>query len=363
MKTYLVLESGELFEGRIVGEWKDSYARAGEVVFNTSHSGYEEIATDPSYFSQIVVYTAPMQGNYGASDLSRESRAIWAEAVICLQMQNSPKNHGWLANLSENNVGVLSEVDTRNLTLRLRDKGTPWGALVAAKDEGSAKERAQVLIKKKKELPDDWVWETSRKESREYVGDVPKGPRVAILDLGCKENIIRLSRQRASTLKIFPSRVTAPEILEFKPDAIILSNGPGDPACVKETVSTIKNLVGRLPIFGICMGHQLLSLALGAKTYKLRFGHRGANHPIRDELLRKVYVSSQNHGYAVDSKTLPSDVQVTHTNLNDQTCAGIFSKTKKIMSIQFHPEACPGPHDSIELFDYFLNEIVSGGAR
>lgn len=363
MNSYLVLESGELFSGNLVGDWTPGMARAGEVVFNTSHSGYEEIATDPSYFSQIVVYTAPMQGNYGTSEDFRESRAIWAQGVICLQMQKSERNRSWLNRLRSQEIPVLEGVDTRHLVLRLREKGTPWGAIVAANSRDEALALAHSLIAKKKAQSKDWVWETSRREPIELMGDLPQGPRCAILDLGCKENIVRLARQRSSLVKIFPSRTSGQQILDFKPQVVILSNGPGDPADVQESVETIRRLVGRVPIFGICMGHQLLSLALGAKTFRLRFGHRGANHPISDQLLNKVYVSSQNHGYAVDPKTLPDDVQLTHTNLNDQTCAGIFSKDRKILSVQFHPEACPGPHDSMALFDYFIETFVNGGTQ
>lgn len=353
-KAYLILETGESYSGC----WHGGTDRAGEIVFNTSQSGYQEIATDPSYMNQIVVMTSPMQGNYGVRNEDFESKSLWIEGFICLQIQESSRDSSWLKYLLENEVPVVSEVDTRSLTLRLSSKGTPWGALVNSNSESEAREKARILIDEKKKIDKDWVWAASRKQVEVIIGDHVAGPRVAILDFGSKENIIRELKSLCRELVILPSRATAEKVLSFKPDGIMLTNGPGDPAQVEVAVETVRSLLGQLPIFGICMGHQILSLALGAQTYKLRFGHRGSNHPIRDELLKKVYITSQNHGYAVDSKTLPQDVKVTHLNLNDNSVAGIYSEKLNCLGIQYHPEACPGPHEARELFNFFTEKMI-----
>jgi len=350
---FLVLESGETFSGF----WHGGEHRAGEVVFNTSHSGYEEIATDPSYFSQIMVMTAPMQGNYGEDDNFRESGQIWIDGFVCLELQDSPRDSSWKNKLLKKGVPILTDLDTRKLVIRLRDKGTPWGALVAANNESEAKTLAQDLIRKKKVMDGDWVYQVSTKEKRVLQGVLPQGPKVAILDYGCKENTVRELKKRCREVAIFPSRATADEIRAYNPDGIMLSNGPGDPASVKQAVETVRELLGWRFIFGICMGHQILGLALGAKTYKLKFGHRGANHPIKDTVLNRIYMTSQNHGYAVDEKSLPKNVQVTHTNLNDFTVSGIYFPDKKCLSVQFHPESHPGPHEAEGLFDFFVKQL------
>lgn len=354
MKGFLVLESGEIFSGR----WHGGEPRAGEVVFNTSHSGYEEIATDPSYFSQIVLMTAPMMGNYGVDDQVWESRQYWIQGFVALQIQDNERDNSWVRRLSGFGIPSLSEIDTRSLTLRLREGGTPWGALVTAKDADEAKALAAPLIAKGKQKEKDWVWIASRKQKEVRPGRNAKGPRVAVLDFGAKENILRELELRCSELTIFPSRTSADEILASQPQGVMLTNGPGDPADVQVAPETVRQLIGRLPVFGICMGHQILGLALGAKTYKLKFGHRGSNHPIRDELLGMVYMTSQNHGYAVDAKTIPADIKVTQTNLNDSTVAGIFSLERNCLGIQYHPESRPGPHDASPLFDFFVSKMV-----
>jgi len=362
MKGFLVLETGEVFQGLINSLLSHpisaDFDRAGEVVFNTSHSGYEEVATDPSYFSQIVVMTAPMQGNYGADKNFWESRQLWIEGFICVQAQNTERDHQWRQRLAENKIHLLSEVDTRALVLRLRRSGTPWGAIVASSSPEEAVKKAQSLIQKKKTLEKDWVWLSSRRTAEVRQGQVAHGPRVAVLDFGVKENILRELVSRCSEIKIFPSRASVQEIQEYKPDGLMLTNGPGDPADVQVAPQTIKEFLGRLPVFGICMGHQVLCLALGAKTYKMKFGHRGANHPIRDELLKQIYVSSQNHGYAVDESTLPQDVKVTQRNLNDQTVAGIYSEKLNCLGIQYHPESHPGPHEATRLFDFYIDKMM-----
>ncbi|QDK46569.1 carbamoyl-phosphate synthase small subunit [Bdellovibrio sp. ZAP7] len=354
MKGWLVLETGEVYQGA----WQGGENRAGEVVFNTSHSGYEEIATDPSYFSQIVVMTAPMQGNYGIEDEAWESRQLWIEGFICLEIQDSERDQAWKKRLTDNKIPMLTELDTRHLVMRLRKGGTPWGALVQANDETQAKSLAQALIDKKKHLDKDWVYLASRQQSEVRRGDNMVGPRVAVLDFGSKENILRELQHRCSEIKIFNSRSSVQEIMDYNPDGIMLTNGPGDPADVKVAIGTVKELLGVKPIFGICMGHQILGLALGGKTYKLKFGHRGSNHPIQDTILNQIYMTSQNHGYAVDQATLPEDVKVTHTNLNDGTVAGFYSEKRKCLGIQYHPESCPGPHEASGLFSYFVERMI-----
>ncbi len=350
---HLVLETGEVFSGKL----SSAHERAGEVVFNTSHSGYEEIATDASYFSQIVVMTAPMQGNYGIDDKVWESNRLWIEGFVCVQIQHSERDSSWQKRLAEQKIPLLSDIDTRKLVLRLR-QGTPWGAIVVANSVEEAKARAGALIAEKKKIDKDWVYQVSRKEAQVRKGENPRGPKMAVLDFGSKENILRELLHFCSEIKIFNSRTPADEIMTYKAQGVMLTNGPGDPGDVQVAVETVQKLLGQTPIFGICMGHQILGLALGAKTYKLKFGHRGANHPIRDSLLNKIYVSSQNHGYAVDEKTLPADVRVTQVNLNDQTVAGLFSEKRKCLGIQYHPESCPGPHEGRELFRLFLERVL-----
>jgi carbamoyl-phosphate synthase small subunit len=354
VKGFLVLETGETYEG----VWQSGEARAGEVVFNTAHSGYEEIATDPSYFSQIVVMTASMMGNYGADKEAWESRKLWIEGFVCLQVQRSDREKTWLSRLNEFGIPCLSEVDTRAITLRLREGGTPWGALVSAATAEEAKEKARALIEQKRKLDSDWVYLASRKKVETQAGENPQGPHVAVLDFGAKENILRELRQRCSKITVFPSRASSQEVLASQPDGIMLTNGPGDPAAVQVAIETVRDLVGKKPVYGICMGHQVLGLALGAQTYKMKFGHRGANHPIKDDLLGKIYMTSQNHGYAVKRDTLPADVKVTQVNLNDQTVAGIYSEQRNCLGIQYHPESHPGPHEATELFDFFVNTMI-----
>ena len=355
--AHLVLESGEVFSGKTYQiHFKD---RAGEVVFNTSHFGYEEIATDPSYYSQIIVMTSPMQGNYGASKDHCESSRLWIEGFVCLSIQNSQRERSWQNQLEQAQVPLLHSVDTRALTRRLRAKGTTWGALVMASNEVEALSKSRLLIHaRKKEIEKDWVFEASCKEIFKHQGNFPMGPRLGILDLGMKFNILREALHRSSQCIQFPSRTSAEKILSYDLDGLILSNGPGDPQDVQVARETIGQLVGKLPLFGICMGHQILCLALGAETYKLKFGHRGANHPIKDDLLGRIYMTSQNHGYAVRRESLPDFVKVTQLNLNDQTVAGIFCLDKRILGIQYHPESCPGPHDSKGLFDYFISKMI-----
>ncbi len=353
----LVLENGKIFRGL----WHGGAEQAGEVVFNTSHSGYEEIATDPSYFSQIMVTTASMQGNYGIDDQIWESEKIFIRGFVCLEVQDTKREHSWKQRLLDNKIALLSEVDTRTLVLNLRESGTIYGAILEVREQESdeqLKKRAGQLIEECRKQDLDWAYTVSTKKPVDIKGEKADGPKIALLDYGTKQNIVRELRKRASIVRIFPPRTTAQEIREWGPHGIMLSNGPGDPADIQKTVETIKDLLGWRFIFGICMGHQLLSLALGAKTYKLKYGHRGANHPIEDRLLGQIYMTSQNHGYGVDPKSLPAGVEITHVNLNDQTVSGVYDKKRLALGVQFHPESCPGPHDSRGLFDFFVRQIT-----
>ena len=339
--AFLVLESGEVYAG--LTSQAHFEERAGEVVFNTSHFGYEEIATDPSYFSQIMVMTAPMQGNYGVGKDHRESSRLWIEGFVCLSIQNSAREKSWQNQLEESHVPLLHGVDTRALTRRLRVGGTPWGALVVAPNENEALVKARPLISSRKNrIPKDWVFEVSCKEICNHEGQFKMGPRLGILDFGMKLNILRESLHRSRQCIQFPCRTSAEDILEADLDGLILSNGPGDPQDVQVARATVERLIGKLPLFGICMGHQILALALGAQTYKLKFGHRGSNHPIKDDLLGRIYMTSQNHGYAVKRESLPGSIQVTQVNLNDQTVAGIFSLKREFWESNITPRVALG---------------------
>ena len=351
---FLVLGTGEVFRGKFLG----GKECAGEVVFNTSHSGYEEMATDPSYFNQILVMTAPMQGNYGENDDFWESSRIHIQAFVCMEIQSSLRDSHWKNKLISHGVPILSGVDTRSLTLCLRKRGTVWGAVVRESDWQKAQRRASHFIVAGQRMEKDWPFMVTGKKPKEIRGDKIKGPRVAVMDFGYKQNIVRELIKRCSAVYIVPPRIAAEEIIKWKPSGLLLSNGPGDPAKVKQAVETVHYLLGRFFIFGICMGHQLLSLALGAKTYRLKFGHRGSNHPVRDELLKKIYVTSQNHGYAVERESLPDHVAITHTNLNDGTVEGFFSQKDRCLGIQFHPESHPGPHEAVSLFDFFIKQLA-----
>jgi carbamoyl-phosphate synthase small subunit len=364
-KGFLILETGESFEGRWHGRRQggDSETtrsreatRAGELVFNTSHAGYQEIASDPSYFGQIMVMTAPMQGNYGEHAGERESDRYWIEGFVCLEIEN--RDPRWIHQLLDQNIPVLSEVDTRALTLRLRQGGAVFGGLCAAATLEEAREKTSAFIaQQKKRMESDLTQKVCVPKPQVLKGRGNPRTRLAVLDFGAKANILRELSLRAGEIKVFPSFTEASEIREFDPSGILLSNGPGDPALVRQGVQTVRELLGWRPIFGICMGHQVLSLALNGKTFKMKFGHHGGNHPVRDLLLEKVYVTSQNHGYAVDPGSLPEGTRVTHTNLYDGTVEGFEYPQKKCWSVQYHPESAPGPNDARNLFDVFVGAL------
>ena len=346
----LILETGEIFKGLLL----NSGIQTGELVFNTSHSGYEEMATDPSYYNQILLMTAPLQGNYSSQASSWQSDKIRIQAFVCVEMQNSSRDSQWLQTLKKNQIPVLSFVDTRSVVLHLRKKGVLWGAVAPL----SQTDKAMALIKKNKDEKSDWTQKVCVKDIQDFKGKKKKGLKLALIDFGYKKNILQELLKLSSVLRVFPSNSPSKSVKEYQPAAIILSNGPGDPKNVVQGTGLVKNLLSYRPIFGICMGHQILAQALGAKTYKLKFGHRGSNHPIKDELLNQIYISAQNHGYAVLPESLPPEVSVSHTNLNDHTVAGIVSKKHKCLSVQFHPENRPGPTEALQLFNYFFKHFV-----
>jgi carbamoyl-phosphate synthase small subunit len=355
---YLVLEDKTVFEGEWHGD--PTWSGVGEVVFNTSMMGYQEIITDPSYFQQIIVMTTPEQGNYGVAVEERESKVVHAEAFVCVELNTCAGRkgrHNLIEELGAFGRPALSDVDTRSLTLHLRSNGTPWGAVVSADSTAMALEKALPLISTRKKLAKaDWPFEVSVKERQLFKGQGKKG-RVAVLDFGTKGNIVRELQARFAEVGVFNSRTASKEILDWNPEGVVLTNGPGDPAGVEKAVGEIRVLLGQVPIFGICMGHQLLALAAGGKTFKLKFGHRGANHPVKNLATGEIYMTSQNHGYAVD-ENLPSNVKVSQINLYDQTVEGLEFPTMKAWSVQYHPEANPGPHDSRVLFDYFAKNVL-----
>lgn len=350
---YLVLQSGQVFNGQYYGD----QPVLGEVVFNTSHSGYEEIMTDPSYYQQIIVMTSPMQGNYGSDSLLWESSGYQAQGFICLELQRSVRDQAFAEQLRQQQKGLMTELDTRALTHTLREQGTTWGVMLKANEKVQAKQLAQKYFEQIKKIDPDWVYAVSTKQISMLAGDCVSGPRVGILDFGVKKNIIREVQKRSSQVVLFPARTSELIIQAHQLDALILSNGPGNPEDVQVAPATIRALLGKLPLMAICMGHQLLARALGGQTYKLKFGHRGGNHPIKDDLLNRIYMASHNHGYAVEEASLPSHIKVSMYNLNDQTVAGFVSQKDKLLSVQYHPESCPGPTESHELFDYFFKEF------
>lgn len=352
MNGQLILADGSRFKGKLLFETQT----VGETVFNTGMTGYQEVLTDPSYCGQIVTMTYPLIGNYGVAGIFEQARRSFVQGFIVSELCGDPsnwQNEGTLAGyLKERSIPCLYGVDTRAVTKVLRTNGAMKGIIVP---EGLEESEITRLLQTK--LPTDTVLQVTTQETY-YMGT--EGPHIAVLDYGIKRNILQSMAAAGFKLTILPARTTADEVLALQPDGIFLSNGPGDPKDVPFAIETIRQLIGKKPMFGICLGHQLLALALGGDTYKLKFGHRGSNHPVKDLATGRVYITSQNHGYAVDEQSLAGkDLVITHRAVNDGTVEGFRHRTLPIFSVQYHPEAAPGPDDSVYLFEQFL-AIIRG---
>ena len=348
----LVLEDGSVYKGYGIGA---DVEMAGEVVFNTAMTGYQETISDPSYNGQIITFTYPLIGNYGINRDDYETINPSIKGIVTREICRKPSNFRKEFTLDEVlkdlNIPGISGIDTRSLTKKIREHGTIKGIITGI--EKDAQEVAENL--RKNNLPTNQIEQVSTKKAFLSSG---LGKRVVLIDLGMKSGIMRELNLRGCDIIVMPHDASAKEILRQKPDGIMLSNGPGDPVDVPETISTIKDLIGKVPIFGICMGHQLISLACGAKTYKLKFGHRGANQPVKNLITGKVDITAQNHGYAVDIDSLKdTDLELTHIAVNDGTCEGVRHKKYSVFSVQYHPEASPGPHDPNYLFDQFIENM------
>ncbi|SFL91844.1 glutamine-hydrolyzing carbamoyl-phosphate synthase small subunit [Pelosinus propionicus] len=353
MKGKLILEDGSVFYGKLVGD----SAAVGEVVFNTGMTGYQEILTDPSYCGQIVALTYPLIGNYGVAELFQQSRKSFVRGFIISELCEEPSNYQCentlTQYLTENKIPCIYGVDTRAITRRIRSNGTMKGVIVPddASDEVIKKYFAVVPeVKEVQEVttPEIYVMENN-------------GPHIVVMDFGIKQNILNSLHNLGCKLTVLPADATSEELLKLNPDGIFLSNGPGDPKDVPYAIETIKELIGKKPIFGICLGHQLIALALGADTYKMKFGHRGSNQPVKNLLTGRVHITSQNHGYAVEESSLENiDVSITHRSVNDNTVEGMRHKELPVFSVQYHPEASPGPDDNTYLFDEFMALLPKG---
>ncbi|OQW95822.1 MAG: carbamoyl phosphate synthase small subunit [Verrucomicrobia bacterium A1] len=386
MKALIALEDGTCFEGRAFAGNGEIF---GELVFNTSMTGYQEILTDPSYHEQIVTLTYPLVGNYGINDEDIESTRPHAAALVIGECSRIPSN--WRSTkalpryLEQKGMLGVDLVDTRAITLHIRSRGAMKCVVSTADlDPKSLTEKAKAWpgfigrdIASEVSTKERYAWPGPHRDHQAF-STIAEGPlkaydkyfnrppdaarfRVAVLDCGIKVNQLRLMARLGCTLEVFPLGTAAEEILATQPDGFFISNGPGDPAGVPQVVSNIRKVIeAKVPTFGICFGHQLLGWAFGGKTYKLKFGHRGANQPVKDLTTGKVEITSQNHGFCVDLKSLDPDlVETTHINLNDQTSEGMRHKKLPVFSVQYHPEACPGPHDSTYLFERFM-ELMKG---
>jgi carbamoyl-phosphate synthase small subunit len=360
MNAYLVLDDGRVFSGKTLGAEGET---VGEVVFNTAMTGYQEIFTDPSYRGQIVTMTYPHIGNYGANPEDLESRRPWVEGFVVREI--SPVRSNWRSTeslgdfLAEHGVIGLSGIDTRALTRHIRSRGA-MRSVVSTVDLDPESLRVKALA-----APGltgrDLVKEVTCREP--WRPDLPgeKRYRVSVIDCGVKESILSCLAGIGCDLTVFPASATADEITAADPHGIFLSNGPGDPEAVPYVIDTVRALIGERPLFGICLGHQMLSLALGASSYKLKFGHRGGNHPVRDERTGKIAITVQNHGFCIDMDSLDPDLaELTHVNLYDRTLEGIRHRRHPAFSVQYHPEASPGPHDARYLFEEFRDLMEEG---
>lgn len=352
----IVLEDGEEYLGYGFGANAESIC---EIVFNTSMVGYQEIVSDPSYTYQMVVMTYPLIGNYGITDDDYETGKPSIGGLVVREYNDHPSNFRYTKTLSEyleeNNIPGIYGVDTRKITRSIRDKGS---RKVIITDISTTKEEAMEKIKSY-QIPKDAVSKVSCKK-KWYARTANAKYNVVAVDCGIKLNIVRSLNKRKCNVTVVPYNTTVEEVISLKPDGVFLSNGPGDPEDVKEVIKLVKELKGKYPIFGICLGHQMISLAYGAKTYKLKFGHRGGNHPVLNLKTDKIEITSQNHSYAVDEESLKSTkLEPTHKNILDNTIEGVECKKDRIFSVQYHPESAPGPQDSGYLFDKFIN-IMKG---
>ncbi len=362
--AHLVLEDGAVYSGQAFGAEVSAH---GEVVFNTSMTGYQEMLTDPSYAGQIVVPTYPLIGNYGINERDFESRRVQVAGFVvrehCLQPSHSLSTTTLHEFLASQGVPGISGVDTRAITRRLRTRGVMMGIIAV----GEPPERALARLR---ELPSygdvDFVARVSTAQPYRWdhaPAGVPGQPpgtgryRIVVTDCGLKYNILRILRSRGCEVVAVPATASAEDVLALKPHGIILSPGPGDPELLDYVAETARGLAGRVPVMGICLGNQVIARAFGGRTFKLKFGHRGGNHPVRDLSTGLVYITAQNHGYAVEAESLPSELEVSHINLNDGTVEGLRHRSLPIMSIQYHSEASPGPRDNEYLFDRFLDMV------
>ncbi|MEM9556652.1 MAG: glutamine-hydrolyzing carbamoyl-phosphate synthase small subunit [Acidobacteriota bacterium] len=356
----LLLEDGSLYRG--IAESPGT--AFGEVVFNTSMTGYQEILTDPSYHRQIVVMTQPHIGNYGTRDGDAESRRPWAEGFVVRRMTATASNYGSEVDLrdylQQRRLPALAGIDTRALVRRLRDHGAMRGVITDQTTEADLERLREELAASPRMVGQALVDDVTRQdeevlEPRDGAADAP---HVALYDFGAKASIAGYLTAKGARVTLVPARTPASRLDELGVDGVMLSNGPGDPEPLDEIVATVRDIVdsGR-PTFGICLGHQLLGLAVGGRTYKLKFGHHGGNQPVQDLARGTVAITSQNHGFAVDAESLPSGCRVSHRNLNDGTVEGLELENRPVFSVQYHPEAAPGPHDAVELFDRFLGTL------
>jgi len=378
MRAILALEDGRIFEGESFGA---TGTRVGEICFNTSMTGYQEVLTDPSYRGQIVAMTYPLIGNYGTNALDQESREPHVRGFVIEELSEIPSNWRSEASLEDYlrqwEIPGVQGIDTRALTRHLRERGAMKACL--SNEALSEKEAVAQAIAGQGVIGMDYVREVSTAAAYEWDAEArisanwsvasgnadevirqalpPVRHRVVAYDYGIKENILRRLRQNGFAVTVVPASTTADEVLALNPDGVFLSNGPGDPSVLHYAHEALRGLMGKKPVFGICLGHQVLGFAVGGKTFKLKFGHRGGNQPVKDLRTGKVAITSQNHGFAVDADSLPPEMEVTHINLNDGTVEGMRHRELPVFSVQYHPEAAPGPHDASYFFSQFAELI------